>query len=109
MGLHTKSPGIMPTSATNSFCSYDEALALFLICLASQVKESFYIKAVKFVLLYRDCFLSLQEASSAKLRHKATLRAAGNEQQNEDSALLSDELPGICNEFVVNYLPQFSK
>ena len=60
-------------------------------------------------MLYRDCFLSLQKESSAKARNKATLRAAGDEYQNGDSAFLSDELPGICNEFVINYLPQFSK
>ena len=44
------------------------------------------------------------------MRHKATLRGAavGNEYYNGDSALLSDELPGICNEFIINYLPQFS-
>lgn len=90
-----------PHSLVKTSC--DDALALFLIHLAEQVKESFYVMAVKFAVLYRDCLISY--------RRQTQLEELGLQSRclaSVSDVIDAEDLPDICNYFMINYMSQFT-
>ena len=104
------SPALRPHSLVKTSC--DDALALFLIHLAEQVKESFYVMAVKFAVLYRDCLISYRRQTQLEElgQQSRCLASVGDVIDAEAESLLlsAEDLPDICNYFMVNYMSQFT-
>ena len=53
-------------SAAGASLTCDQAFAEYLVYLAARVSESFYIRALKFVVLYRDCVIQMTLENSSK-------------------------------------------
>ena len=83
----------------------DQALARFLIFVSQHVRESFYIKATKFVLLYRDCYRRVNEV----LDDNQSPSKPDKDLTDEDLRFVTpaEHLPIICNSFMIPYLGSF--
>ena len=62
------------------------------------MKETFYIRALKFVLLYRDCLLRIKGPAPGLQTKKSVAQNLDDIKKIKIAAI-----PKICNEFVLNY------
>ena len=89
----------------------DEALAAYLVHVSKRVRVSFYLRTLKFVLMYRDCFTKLYssltkscpDAQPVTLSQSAKSKKLTQVSSDLCSRVSSTLLPEISNEFILNY------